>query len=124
MNSLGVIARYKYEGMWVFDDEAVGLVREPFVSGIDSMIDRLVDGVPDAEKGFRFIFQPRLFPATLSSLSGGARSMAVIGITRLSSIWRFGPCLVLFKYFEERSTTAIWSRRGKERIDGGALFAC
>ena len=32
MNTIGVIAPYKYEGMWVFDDPAVGLVREPFVT--------------------------------------------------------------------------------------------
>ncbi len=30
MNSLHVIAPYKYEGMWVFDHERVGLVQEPF----------------------------------------------------------------------------------------------
>ena len=35
MNSLGMIVPYKHQGMWVFDDEAVGLRREPFVAGID-----------------------------------------------------------------------------------------
>jgi hypothetical protein len=29
MNSLFVIAPYKYEGMWVFDDPEVGLSKEP-----------------------------------------------------------------------------------------------
>ncbi len=29
-NSLMVIAPYWYKGTWVFDDESVGLVREPF----------------------------------------------------------------------------------------------
>jgi len=42
MNAIAVIAPYKYEGMWVFDDPAVELSREPFVAGIDTMIDRLV----------------------------------------------------------------------------------
>ena len=42
MNAIGVIALYRYEGIWVFDDPAVGLNREPFVAGIDKMIDQLV----------------------------------------------------------------------------------
>ncbi len=50
MNSLMVIAPYKYEGMWVFDDSAVGLYREPFVAGIDTMIDRLVADIPNASE--------------------------------------------------------------------------
>jgi hypothetical protein len=32
MNSLFFIAPYKYEGMWVFDDPAVGLSKEPFIA--------------------------------------------------------------------------------------------
>ena len=62
MNAIGVIAPYKYEGMWVFDDPAVGLVREPFVSGIDTMIDRLLASIPDADKGFRLLFSSTPFP--------------------------------------------------------------
>ena len=33
MNSLIVIAPYKRQGMWVFDDPAVGLAKEPFAAG-------------------------------------------------------------------------------------------
>jgi len=47
---------YKYDGTWVFDDPAVGLKREPFIAGIDSMIDKVVADVPNAERGFRVIF--------------------------------------------------------------------
>ncbi len=47
MNAIGIIAPYKYEGMWVFDDSAVGLTREPFIAGIDEMIDQLVASIPD-----------------------------------------------------------------------------
>ena len=64
MNALRVIAPYRWQGMWVFDDDAVGLVREPFVSGIDAMIDRLVEKIPNAEKGFRLIFSPTPFPGS------------------------------------------------------------
>ena len=38
-NAMLVIFPYRYEGTWVFDDERVGLEREPFVSGIPEMID-------------------------------------------------------------------------------------
>ena len=100
MNAIGVIAPYKYEGMWVFDDSAVGLVREPFVAGIDTMIDRLVAAIPNAEKGFRLLFSSTPFPGHTVRLewqreeSGGN--------------WYYAPqlnmegwlCPALFKYFE------------------------
>jgi hypothetical protein len=35
MNAISVLIPYKYEGLWVFDDPSVGLLREPFVCGID-----------------------------------------------------------------------------------------
>lgn len=41
-NSILIIAPYRYEGTWVFDDPNVGLVREPFVAGVPEMIDHLV----------------------------------------------------------------------------------
>jgi len=62
MNSLFVIAPYKYEGMWVFDDPEVGLSKEPFIAGIDTMIDKVVAGIPDADKGFRAVFSAAPFP--------------------------------------------------------------
>ena len=69
MNSIGVISPYKYEGMWVFDDPRVGLTREPFVAGIDTMIDRLVASIPDAEEGFRLLFSSTPFPGYTVELS-------------------------------------------------------
>jgi len=62
MNALQVIAPYRYQGAWVFDDPNTGLVREPFVAGIDQMIDRLVEKIPNAQKGFRLTFSPTPFP--------------------------------------------------------------
>src|SRR5262249_47628425 len=47
---------------WVFDDPRVGLVQEPFVAGADSMIDRVVADIPDAEHGFTMIFSSTPFP--------------------------------------------------------------
>jgi hypothetical protein len=36
-NSIFVIKPYKWEGLWVFDDANVGLVKEPFVGGADKL---------------------------------------------------------------------------------------
>ena len=57
-----IIAPYWYEGTWVFDDEARGLIKEPFVSGVPDMIDELVRDIPDARKGFRLTFSAGPFP--------------------------------------------------------------
>ncbi len=62
MNSLMVILPYKYEGCWVFDDAAVGLLQEPFVPGIDTMIDKLTATIPNADQGVKSIFFPSKFP--------------------------------------------------------------
>jgi uncharacterized protein DUF6717 len=62
MNAINVIAPYKHHGMWVFDDPRVGLVQEPFVAGADTMIDRVVADIPDAEHGFTMIFSTTPFP--------------------------------------------------------------
>ena len=42
-NALMVIFPYKYHDMWVFDDEDVGLNKEPFISGADTVIDRAIE---------------------------------------------------------------------------------
>lgn len=61
-NALMVINPYWSQGTWVFDDEAVGLVAEPFVSGIPEMITEMVKDIPNAGKGFRMIFSAGKFP--------------------------------------------------------------
>lgn len=48
MNALVAIYPYKYEGLWVFDDQKVGLVQEPFVSGADEIIERMTRAIPGA----------------------------------------------------------------------------
>ncbi len=61
-NSIFVIKPYKWEGLWVFDDANVGLVKEPFVAGADKMIDVATAGIPNAEKGFLAVFSGSYFP--------------------------------------------------------------
>ena len=48
----------------MFDDERTGLVREPFISGADTIIDRAIEQrrIRNADKGFRLIFSSSPFP--------------------------------------------------------------
>ena len=68
MNSLIAIHPYKTQGMWVFDDPAVGLREEPFVSGADTIIDLMVRDLPTAEAGFTLIFSATPFPGYVLEL--------------------------------------------------------
>jgi hypothetical protein len=61
-NSIMVIAPYRYQGTWVFDDASLGLKREAFVGGVPEMIDVLVKKIPHADKGFRLTFSAKEFP--------------------------------------------------------------
>ena len=61
MNELIAIHPYKAGGLWVFDDPAVGLWQEPFVSGADAIIDRLVQEVPEAESVSLWSSPPHAF---------------------------------------------------------------
>jgi hypothetical protein len=100
MNSLSAIAPYKYEGFWVFDDPAVGLQREPFVSGADEILDILTAEIPDAASGFRLLFSPEPFPGYVARF--------VWAREEYGGNWYSWPerqkegwlCPALFKYFE------------------------
>ncbi len=100
MNSLFVIAPYKYHGSWVFDDPAVGLSREPFVAGIDTLIDKAIAKIPEAGKGFRATFSAAFFPGADFKLEWRRQEG--------SGNWYYSPdfkqegwlCPALFKYFQ------------------------
>jgi hypothetical protein len=62
MNAIRAIHPYRHEGLWVFDDEAVGLRREPFVAGADVILDRLAADIPGAADGFTLLFSAEPFP--------------------------------------------------------------
>lgn len=101
MNALIAIHPYKHEGLWVFDDEKVGLIQEPFISGADTIIDHLVAEIPEAEKGFTIVFSAMPFPG-YNARFGWRRE-------ELGGNWYFSPelelegwlCPALFKYFDE-----------------------
>ena len=101
MNAINVIAPYKYLGMWVFDDLRVGLVQEPFVSGADTMIDRVISDIPDAESGFLMLFSSAPFPGHQFRLEWRRGDG--------DGNWYYSPqldlegwlCPALFRYFSE-----------------------
>ena len=64
-NSITVIKPYKWEGLWVFDDDRVGLDKEPFVAGADTLIDLAIDrkGITNAKDGLLMLFSATPFPS-------------------------------------------------------------
>ena len=61
MNQLQVIRPYVKGNLWVFDDPARGLQAEPFVNGIDLMIDIMTADIPMAMAGFDLVFSHEPF---------------------------------------------------------------
>jgi len=100
MNSLFVIAPYKHLGMWVFDDERVGLVQEPFVGGADDIIDRLTAAIPNADKGFRMVFSAAPFPGATLHLEWRRAEMSGNVYYAPELQMEGWLCPALLKYFE------------------------
>jgi uncharacterized protein DUF6717 len=105
MNVIVAIHPYKYEGLWVFDDPKVGLLQEPFVSGADTIIDQMTQGIPSAESGFTLLFSAEPFP--------GFQAMFEWRRTEMGGNWYYSNelaaegwlCPALFKYFETAPAT-------------------
>ena len=101
MNSILVIHPYKCQGVWVFDDPRVGLVQEPFVAGADTVLDRMVEGIPDAAAGVTIFFSAQPFP--------GCQHEFVWRREELGGNWYYSHqydmegwlCPALFKYFDQ-----------------------
>ncbi len=99
-NAIMVIAPYRHQGTWVFDDSSAGLLQEPFVAGVPEMIDVIVKDIPDADQGFRLLFSAKPFPQYQKKLvwlrgDGGG------------NYYRFSDsdmegwiCPAMFKYYE------------------------
>ena len=103
MNSLSMIVPYKKYGMWMFDDERVGLREELFVSGADVMLEHITTQIPNAENGFRLLFSPTPFPGSHIRLEWVREDEECPG-----NGYRWAEtdlegwlCPALFKYFEQ-----------------------
>lgn len=100
MNSIRVIHPYKYEGVWVFDDEKVGLLQEPFVAGADDIIEKLVANIPNAENGFSLIFSDMPFPGHQAKFDWVREEAGGHWYTIQELDMEGWLCPALFKYFE------------------------
>jgi hypothetical protein len=100
-NSIFVIKPYKWEGLWVFDDAVVGLLREPFVAGADTMIDVATADLPNAARGFLAFFSAGPFPGAHIVLDR-VREEGGGNVYRWPERGMEGwLCPALLKYFEE-----------------------
>lgn len=68
MNSIHVIHPYWDNGSLVFDDPDVGLRKEPFVAGADSVLAVLAGWVPGCEERFTLLFSDKPFPGSQTSI--------------------------------------------------------
>ena len=100
-NAIIVIAPYWYKGTWVFDDPEVGLVREPFVSGVPEMINELVEDIPDARDGFRMTFSGGRFPDFQRELTWVREEDGGHWYRSEEPPMEGWLCPALFKYFDE-----------------------
>jgi hypothetical protein len=100
MNALFAIHPYKHEGLWVFDDPGVGLVREPFVAGADEIIEALSASIPGARSGFTLLFSAQRFPGANAEFEWRREEMGG-NWYRCVELGKEGwLCPALFKYFE------------------------
>jgi hypothetical protein len=101
LNAIQVIHPFKRGGMWVFTDETVGLVHEPFIAGADLIIDQMVQKIPNADQGFNLIFSAAPFPGYQLELEWQRQDY--------DGNWYYSKalnregwlCPALFKYFEK-----------------------
>lgn len=100
-NSVMVLAPYWYNGTWVFDDDEIGVRKEAFVSGSDTIISEMVKEakLKNPKKGIKLLFSATPFPDHQVHLvhDGGDEN----GNYYLADKYKLRGwlCPVLFKYF-------------------------
>lgn len=101
MNQINLISPYIDNGMWVFDDDKVGLVKEPFVAGADVMLTVFTQHFAAPHKGFNLLFSGAPFVGATHVLHR---------IEPEHDGWWYGDedsgmagwlCPALFKYFKD-----------------------
>ncbi|MGI2905462.1 DUF6717 family protein [Tolypothrix sp. VBCCA 56010] len=100
-NSMMVIFPYRHNSTWVFDDERVGLVHEPFVSGVPEMIDILVQDIPNVDQGFKLLFSANPFPGYQAELTWLKEEYNGHWYCWTQTNMEGWLCPALFKYFIE-----------------------
>lgn len=100
-NAIRIIAPYRYNETWVFDDPAVDLEREPFVAGVPEMIDTLLEDVVPGADRFRLLFSDRPFPGFQWELEHDREEVDGNWYRLADPPMEGWLCPALFKYFDE-----------------------
>lgn len=102
-NQINIIAPYWLEGIhtWVFDDERVGLVQEPFVFGADLFLSYLTRDIPNAGQGFRLLFSADPFPGYQVKVRKATDEMGGTWYESENPPMKGWLCPALFHYFDE-----------------------
>jgi hypothetical protein len=116
-NQIRVIAPYWLENSetWVFDDERVGLIQEPFVSGVPEMINHLVAEIPDARQGFRLLFAAGPFPGFQRKLEWVREEFGGNWYRTDEPPMEGWLCPAMFRYFESAPAELYVKAEGLKR---------
>jgi uncharacterized protein DUF6717 len=104
-NAIQIITPYMYKGTWVFDDVRANLRREPFVSGVPEIIDKLVERIPDAASGFRLYFSASPFPEHMDSFIRTKPQWGGYWYRSSETHAKGWLCPAIFKFFREAPET-------------------
>jgi hypothetical protein len=118
MNQIFTIRPYLWQGIWVFDDPAVGLFREALVSGMPELIQMATQeaGIPHPERGFVALFSKDPFPGATVELTWVREESSGNTYT-----WRGQEgwlCPALFRYFDQPPRTLYIEVRPAEDQTG------
>jgi len=108
MNQINTILPYRSMGGWAFDDDAVGLEREPFVAGADKAIDKIVEHLGIKTDKIKMTFSKDKFPGHHVKLDnlvldptppweGGGQFYSINDDNFSLDLWL---CPALLKYFD------------------------
>lgn len=86
---------------WVFDDDAVDLVQDAFISGVPEMIDELLVHIPDARGGFRLLFPAAPYPGFQRKLMRECEEFGGWWYRSDEPGAEVWLCLALFRYSDE-----------------------
>ena len=106
---------YKESGAWMFDDESVGLIKEPFVVGMPEIIEHTLakTGIKNPENGFVLTFSAIPFPGYQVVLRW-TREAEGGNFYRLDGAEMEGwACPALFQYFEQAPKTIYCAASAK-----------
>jgi hypothetical protein len=101
-NQIKIIAPYWADDLaaWVFGDLDVGLIQEPFVSGVPEMIDWLVKDIANARSGYRLTFSAAPFPGYQKKMLWRREEMGGDWYATDDPPMEGWLCPALFRYFD------------------------